>query len=516
MKTKFPLLLFLLFPFFSFCQLKQGEINISNFEGYAVIQSNDEGYAVAGSVNGGNSFAIDKLDKDGNLTWSKIIGSGNYNEAFSLVQTKDGGYAMAGYTSVYGAGGEDVYVVKLDANGNLKWTKTIGGPDDDWGNAIVQTKDGGYAITGGTKSYGGGVPSSADIYVIKLDSDGNKLWTKTIEGPWGSDDEGNSIIQTKDGGIVVTGNTLDLSGWDDAFVFKLDSTGNLLWTNTLGGAHDNQDSYSVVQTVDGGFAITGSNYSNVKNNFYVYVVKLDSIGTLVWAETIGGNRGEGGNSIVQTKDKGYAIAAITNSFGKDSIDEYIIKLDSIGNLKWTKVFGEPEYNYVYSLIQTNDGGFATIEEGPYFVKLDSLGNSCLPEDSGGIVGIGGSNTTTGGIITSSDSGRMGSGGTIINGANLTTICKVTSIEELNKEVETIEAYPNPSNGKFIIQIVNENWLIESYGIEIYNIMGEKIYSQFTTHNSQFTIQLNDQPNGIYFIRLMGVDKEITGKIILQK
>ncbi len=78
-----------------------------------------------------------------------------------------------------------LYVVKLDSTGALQWTRTIGGPDDDWGNAIVQTKDGGYAITGGTKSFGYGVPGLADIWVIKLDSAGNKKWTKTVEGPWG-------------------------------------------------------------------------------------------------------------------------------------------------------------------------------------------------------------------------------------------------------------------------------------------------------------------------------------------
>src|ERR1700733_12834043 len=133
MKIKFFILSFILLPFSTFSQLKQGEIGLSGIAGYSIIQTNDTGYAIAGTSSGGNSFAIFKLDKDGNLTWTKNIGSGNYNEAYSLVQTKDGGYAMTGYTQVYGAGGMDVYVVKLDSVGTLQWTRTIGGPDDDWG-----------------------------------------------------------------------------------------------------------------------------------------------------------------------------------------------------------------------------------------------------------------------------------------------------------------------------------------------------------------------------------------------
>jgi hypothetical protein len=98
----------------------------------------------------------------------------------SLIQTSDGGYAIAGYTKSFGAGEADVYVVKLDANGNLQWTKTIGGTKRDVGSSLIQTSDGGYAIAGYTKSFGVG---GADVYVVKLDANGNLQWTKTIGGP---------------------------------------------------------------------------------------------------------------------------------------------------------------------------------------------------------------------------------------------------------------------------------------------------------------------------------------------
>ena len=132
----------------------------------------------------------------------KAIGGPEDEEGNSLIQTSDGGYAIAGSTTSFGAGGADVYVVKLDAKGNLQWTKTIGGPKDDRGFSLIQTSDGGYAIAGFTISFGAG---SGDVYVVKLDANGNLQWTKTIGGP--ASEEGNFLIQTSDGGYAIAGYT---------------------------------------------------------------------------------------------------------------------------------------------------------------------------------------------------------------------------------------------------------------------------------------------------------------------
>jgi hypothetical protein len=123
---------------------------------------------------------------------------------FSLIQTSDGGYAIAGFTSSFGAGEWDVYVVKLDANGNLQWTKTIGGPYLR-GHSLIQTSDGGYAIAGATKSFGAG---KLDVYVVKLDANGNLQWTKTIGGPASEIGNFHSLIQTSDGGYAIAGSPI--------------------------------------------------------------------------------------------------------------------------------------------------------------------------------------------------------------------------------------------------------------------------------------------------------------------
>jgi len=310
-----------------FCKAIGGE---NSDWGNSLIQTSDGGYAIAGeteSFGAGNyDVYVVKLDAKGNLQWTKTIGGKDFERGYSLIQTSDGGYAIAGDTRSFGAGELDVYVVKLDANGNLQWTKTIGGPGYDRGESLIQTSDGGYAITGSTRSFGAG---EADVYVIKLDANGNLQWTKTIGGP--DFDVGNSLIQTSDGGYAIAGETESFgAGNYDLYVVKLDANGNLQWTKTIGGT-DVDWGFSLIQTSDGGYVIAGETESFGAGNYDLYVVKLDANGNLQWTKTIGGSDGEIGPSLVQTSDGGYAIAGTTGSFGAGEIDIYVVKLDKNGN-----------------------------------------------------------------------------------------------------------------------------------------------------------------------------------------
>ena len=194
--------------------------------GRSLIQTSDGGYAIAGATTSFGAGELDvylvKLDANGNLQWTKTIGGPEIEEGNSLLQTSDGGYVIAGYTASFGAGKADVYLVKLDANGNIQWTKTIGGKDEDVGTSLIQTSDSGYAIAGVTKSFGAG---KADVYLVKLDANGNLQWTKTIGGE--TFDSGSSIIQTSDGGYAIAGTTRSFgAGEKDVYVVKLDKNGN--------------------------------------------------------------------------------------------------------------------------------------------------------------------------------------------------------------------------------------------------------------------------------------------------
>jgi len=397
-------------------------------EGNSLIQTSDGGYAIAGftySFGAGQADVyVVKLDANGNLQWTKTIGGPESDGGNSLIQTADGGYAIAGYTKSFGAGDYDVYFVKLDAKGNLQWTKTIGQEGSEGGESLIQTADGGYAIAGYTNSFGAG---ETDVYVVKLDAHGNLQWTKTIGGP--EIDLGHSLIQTADSGYAIVGKTNSFGAGDyDVYVVKLDAKGNLQWTNTIGGKNEDL-AHSLIQTADGGYVIAGYTvFLGAEPPFNVYFVKLDAKGNLQWTKTIGGKNWDVGRSLIQTSDGGYAIAGETNSFGAGDYDVYVVKLDAKGNLQWTKTIGGPDYESGTSLIQTSDGGYAiagkTISFGAgetdvYVVKLDKNGNACCAVSQTSQVGSGGTLSSpapsigSGGKLTSPTS-RTSSGGTLTN------------------------------------------------------------------------------------------------------
>ena len=347
-------------------------------------------------------------------SFCKAIGGESGDEGYSIIQTSDGGYAIAGYTTSFGAGGADVYVVKLDAKGNLQWTKTIGGKENDKGYSIIQTSDGGYAIAGYT---------GLGVYVVKLDANGNLQWTKTISPEFAAS-KGYSLIQTSDGGYAIAGTTKS-----DVYVVKLDANGNLQWTKTIGETYG-EVGRSIIQTSDGGYAIAGYiegiTYITYPSSGDVYVVKLDANGNLQWTKAIGGPKIEEGYSIIQTSDGGYAIAGYTTSFGEGREDVYVVKLDAKGNLQWTKTIGEESADEGYSIIQTSDGGYAIAgttrsfgagEKDVYVVKLDKNGNACCAVSqtsqvrSGGKLGSPTSSVGSRGTLTS-PTPSTSSGGTL--------------------------------------------------------------------------------------------------------
>jgi len=352
----------------------------------------------------------------------KAIGGPASEAGNSLIQTSDGGYAITGATISFGAGEADVYAVKLDAKGNLQWTRTIGGPESEAGNSLIQTSDGGYAIAGYTASFGAG---RADVYLVKLDAKGNLQWTRTIGGP--GYEIGFSLVQTADGGYAIAGYTESFGAGEwDVYVVKLDASGNLQWTKTIGGPAD-EIGNSLIQTSDGGYAIAGFTRSFGAGEADVYVVKLDAHGNLQWTKTIGGPGSEWGSSLIQTSDGGYAIAGETYSFGAGGYDVYVVKLDAHGNLQWTKTIDGPNYEEGRSLIQTSDGvyvitgvtySFGAGGADVYVVKLDRNGHACCAVSQTSRVGSGGrlrsatSSIGSGGTLTTPPTPTTSSGGTL--------------------------------------------------------------------------------------------------------
>lgn len=236
--------------------------------GKSVRQADDGGYIILGTTESFSSGLTEvyliKTDAGGMMQWEKALGSIIMYEGGSLIQARDGGYILTGAIEPSNKDFSDVCLIKTDGSGNKLWERTFGGDRYETGRSVQQTGDGGYIIVGCTYSFGAG---NEDVYLIKTDSSGNKLWERTIGGSLS--DDGWSVQQTIDGGYIIAGDTVSVLGYHKVYIVKTDSEGNLLWDMTLGNEFDKAN--SVQQTSDGGYIIGG--YGSL---YDAYLIKLKS------------------------------------------------------------------------------------------------------------------------------------------------------------------------------------------------------------------------------------------------
>jgi predicted secreted protein len=314
---------------------------------YSIVQTGDGGYALAGitesfGVGGGDSWLV-KVDSSGKMEWNKTYGGTAYDEVQSVVDTSDGGYALAGSTTSFGAGGSDYWLVKVDASGNIEWSKAYGGRNEEWAQCVVETKDSGFALAGSAEPFGAG---DQDFRLVKVDASGNMEWNKTYGGA--DSDIGNSVVETSDGGYALAGDTASFgAGGEDFWLIKTDAEGNMQWNRTYGGANDDT-AFSLVQTSDGGYALGGDTLSVGAGSYDAWLIKTDSDGNAQWNKTYGGRNFDGVHALIQTSDWGYALAGSTAPYGMEpDHDFWFVKVDSAGNMEWNKAYGDaPESGWL--------------------------------------------------------------------------------------------------------------------------------------------------------------------------
>ena len=350
-----------------------------------------------------------KMDEDGEPEWQKSFGGDGMDMLQSIKNTKDGGFILAG-TSNSGPGsknkrgndktdacrgGDDFWIIKLDANGGLEWQKTIGGSGQEKLQSIYQTRDGGYILGGSSSSdksplasIGGNQNTgekkqdsfgSMDYWIVKLDKEGKIEWQKTLGGTYF--DELRSIEQTKDNGYILGGysnsplsgnKTDDNFGTGDYWVIKLDSKGEIEWQKTIGGNQDDQ-LYVVHQAYDKGYIVGGNSNSGSGNNKKktnnngtdFWVLKLDEMGEIIWQETYNIGNLDILTSIVENDDHsfllaGFAKSEVTGTNKKDDkeINDYVgIKITEKGEEIWRRSVGSDGEDILKKVVETRDGGY---------------------------------------------------------------------------------------------------------------------------------------------------------------
>lgn len=344
----------------------------------SVQQTTDGGYIAAGVYDLFNSAAalLVKTDAYGDTLWTrKFGGAQRAADGRCVWQTTDGGFIFVAGTDFSGPGSN--WLIKTNAIGESLWTRTYGGA----ARMVEQTTDIGYVIVGGTSHLG------TDVYLIKTDSSGDTLWTKTYGGA--ANDKGNSVQQTRDGGYIIAGQTYSFgSGGEDAWLIKTDSVGETLWTRTFGG-DSTESGISALQTNDGGYLVAGWTWS-YSDSPQLYLVKTDAGGDALWTKTIGipGCWLEA-SSAEQVKDGGYIIVGSRQDMTVDGLPGVLlVRTDASGDTLWTRSFGGEDLSAGYSVHQTTDDGYIiagqTYASGAgrsdfYLIKTDENGNVAVAE-----------------------------------------------------------------------------------------------------------------------------------------
>lgn len=483
-------------------------------ECHAIIQTADGGYAAAGGTNstdgnftgskGDQDGWVAKLDATGTSIWTKNLGGSSQDRLYCIAQSTDGGLIAAGYTKsndgdVSGNHGnqynpyfeDDYWVVKLDANGNILWQKTLGGSSAEQVWSIKETADGGCILAGTSLSNDGDVSNhhgsgaDHDYWIVKLDVNGTIQWENSFGG---SDDEFVfSIDNTSDRGYIIAGSSMSNDGditpvglplWSLAgWIIKLDANGTIIWDNSF----LIQQAFTpkcIKQSSDGGYIVAGNSSTSSDNSGAL--LKIDQNGAFQWEKTYGGTSGDEFSYVEETNNGSFMVLGRTTSNDGDvSIfyggynDCWIVNTDMNGNILWEKSYGGSSDDYAYTICKTNDNGYV----------ISTTSNSSDHD-----------------VITTSN-----------NDYNAwifkLTPSSVTGIQESTLS-NSFSIYPNPANN--IIHI-NTSTSLTNESYNIVNTLGQTVLDG-KLENEHSIINIETLQSGIYFLQL-GDKKSQSYKII---
>ncbi len=469
--------IFLVLIFFIFTQLSFAQImfqrhygGTSDDYGCRVLQTDDGGYLIAAITTsygaGGWDIYLIKINEFGDTLWTKTYGGTGDEQPNALKITSDNNYIIAGRSSSFGNGNYDAYLLKINSSGDTLWTKTYGGVQGENAYDVIQTSDEGFLLIGRTSSYTHGYNS---VYAIKTNSSGDTLWTKTYEKEIMN--SGISAFQLSDGGFFFCGETENTTlNIADCYFIRTNSQGDTLWTKTFGG-NDFDGAFQCYDAGDG-IIISGTTISYGAGMYDIFLSKFDYNGNNVWLKTYGGVYDDYGGHFSATDDGGYIITGYTESYGYGAQDMYLIKTNSNGDTLWTKPFGKNGDDWAGDVKQTLDLGYIIIGHS------NSFGNGydvyLIKTDQSGVSGFG----------------------------------------EINNYNNPLKIFPNPSNGLFQVQLPEPDE--DAASLQIFNGQGQQVFCKDISddvHNT-LTIDLTGFSKGLYLIYYSGKETR-TERVIIE-
>lgn len=501
-------------------------------------------------------FSIFSLSAQPVIEWQKCLGGSDVDHATSIQQTSDGGYVVAGRSlsingDIFGNhGGDDFWVAKLNNVGEKEWQKALGGSKHDWCYSIQQTSDGGYILAGFTESNNGNVSGNhgdIDYWVVKLNSVGAIQWQRALGGSlW---DEAWFVQQTTDGGYIVAGGSNSLDGdvtgnhgAADFWIVKLGESGVIEWQKSLGGSMG-EIAYSVRQTYDGGYIVTGAvgsddgDVTGFHGSTDYWVVKLSSSGDLEWQKALGTNSLDRANDVWPTSDGGYIVVGEVSANNGDvtghhgGYDYWVAKLNATGQIEWQKALGGSSEEFARSVQQTADGGYviagATLSTNGdvqgndggvdfWVVKLTEEGSLQWQKTLGGIGGDWANS-----IHQTSDGGYIVAGYTTSNDGDVSGFHGIQDYWVVKLSPESVgvgqtpstmgqlEMFPSPAAGSIFIKTDSEGLALS---VLITDLLGRELSRQRVLSGG--SIDISALPKGLYLLTAIALSGQgYSGKFV---
>jgi hypothetical protein len=416
--------------------------------------------------------------------WAWAIGGAGAEGATAMVAASDGGFALTGYAYPSGKGAPDVFLAKVDSGGNLLWVKTYGGPGWECAYSLAETPDSGFIIAGYTTSSGAG---ARDVWLARTDRHGDSLWVRTIGDSLV--EVGRSVGLSPERGFVIGGYTDSRgAGEDDFYLVKVDSLGDTLWTKTFGGSRS--DMGRSILPLNGGYVLAGATGSPelTTNNQDFYLLKTDSEGQQIWAQGYGTSAAlpfDWANHVIPTGNGGYLL--VGESSYNAPLNICAARTDSLGTMTWRNFYGYSSYDYANSACPGDSGSFlicgvskggTPLQNDMFVVMIDSLGVQKWSQTLGGLGGDWAAavcRAADGNYVLGGHSDSYGSGSYDIFLAKISQAGPNGISEEPRGETRNkclLTASPNPFTAESYISYLSESPSLVEMGI--YNLAGQKV------------------------------------------